>query len=136
MKGYLLKEQSFVVGEETFIESNAAENNYAIVFEDDRETGYFYALELNKETGQQQILDALHIYEVQDIPLEKRPGTIKIIWSRDWLKCALMVNNYCHAIFDFASQCGYNRNEFPPPNEIWTKGERKLRDEMIKTLFS
>jgi hypothetical protein len=135
MKGYLLKEQLFIAGEETFIESNSSENNYAVVFEDDTETGYFYAIEFNKETTQQQILDAVHIYEVEHIPVEKRPGTIKIIWSTDWLKCALLINNYCHAIFDFAGQCGYNRNEFPPPNEIWTKGERKLTDEIAATLF-
>jgi hypothetical protein len=135
MKGYLLKEQSFVAGEETFIESNSSENNYAVIFEDDTETGYFYAIQLNKETAQQQILDALHIYEVSSIPVKKRPGTVKIIWSTDWLKCALLVNNYCHAIFDFAAQSGYNRNEFPPPNEIWTKGERALTDEMVAAIF-
>jgi hypothetical protein len=135
MKGYLLKEQSFVAGEETFIESNSSENNYAVIFEDDTETGYFYAIELNKATTQQKILDALHIYEVSGIPVKKRPATVKIIWSTDWLKCALLVNNYCHAIFDFAAQSGYNRNEFPPPNEIWTKGERALTDEMVAAIF-
>jgi hypothetical protein len=135
MKGYLLNEQSFIAGEEIFVESNSSENNYAVVFEDDTETGYFYAIESNKETAQQQILDALHIYEVPDIPQKKRAGTIQIIWSTDWLKCALLVNNYCHAIFDFAARRGYNRNEFPPPNEIWTKGERKLTEEIVAAIF-
>ena len=44
MKGYLLKEQQFTAGEDTFIDSDSSENNYAVVFEDDTETGYFYAL--------------------------------------------------------------------------------------------
>lgn len=135
MKGYLLKDQAFVAGEETFIESSSSENNYAVVFEDDTETGYFYAIELSKETGGQQILDAVHIYEAGDIEAEKRPGVIKIIWSTDWLKCALLINNYCHALFDFARQGGYCRNAFPPANEIWTKGERLLTDEMVTAVF-
>jgi len=136
MKGYLLKEQAFVAGEETFIESNSSENNYAVVFEDDTETGYFYALEINKETGAQQILDALHIYEAEDIEAGKRPGVAKIIWSTDWLKCGLLINNYCQAVFDFAQQGGYCRNEFPPPNSFWTRGERTLTDTMVAVFFA
>jgi len=135
MKGYLLQEQSFIAGNETFIESFSSENNYAVVFEDDTETGYFYALQINKDTKEQQILDAVHIYEVNNIAPEQKLGTVKIIWSTDWLKCALLINNFCHAIFDFVSQGGYNRNEFPPPNDFWTKGERKLTNEMIAELF-
>jgi hypothetical protein len=135
MKGYLLKEQHFVAGEDTFIESISSENNYAVVFEDDTETGYFYAIALNAATGEQQVLDAVHIYEAEDIKLEKRPGVINILWSTDWLRSALLINNYCHAVFDFAGQGGYCRNEFPPPNEIWTKGDRTLTDEMVVNFF-
>ena len=135
MKAYLLKEQAFVAGEETFIESMSSENNYAVVFEDDTETGYFYALELNKDTNEQQVLDAVHIYEAEDIEPAKRPGYIKIFWSTDWLRCALVVNNYCQAVFDFANHGGYCRNAFPPPNDIWTKSDRMLTDEMVKAFF-
>jgi hypothetical protein len=135
MNGYLLKQQPFIAGEDTFVESISSENNYAVVFEDDTETGYFYAMELNKETGEQQILDALHIYEVDDIEPAKRPGQINIVWSTDWLRCALVINNYCHAAFDFANHGGYCRNGFPPPNDIWTKGSRALTDTMVNELF-
>lgn len=136
MKGYLLKEQSFVAGELTFVESSSSENNYAVAFEDDTETGYFYAIEIDKKTGEQQILDAVHIYEAAYIERAKRAGVINIIWSTDWLRCALLINNYCQAVFDFAHQGGYCRNEFPPPNDIWTKGNRKLTDEMVLNFFS
>jgi hypothetical protein len=135
MKGYLLKEQPFTAGEPVFIESQSSEYNYAVVFEDDSETGYFYALELD-ESGGQSILDAVHIYECASIAEPERKGVIDIIWSTDWLKCALVINSYCHAIFDFDNQGGYNRNEFPPPNETWTKGERKLTDEMVTNYFT
>lgn len=135
MKGLLLREEAFVAGEETFIESSSSENNYAVVFEDDAETAYFYAVAFDKETGAQQILDAVHIYEADEIEAAKRPGVIKILWSSDWLKCGLLINNYCYAIFDFEQHGGYCRSAFPPPNEIWTKGERTLTDDMVAAIF-
>ena len=136
MKGYLLKEQSFNVGEAVFIECASSENNYAVVFEDDKDCGYFYAVELEKATGGQRILDAVHIYDVEAVAEAHRPSDLKIIWSKDWLKCALVINSYCHAVFDFENHGGYNRNEFPPPNDIWTKGTRTLTDEMIASIFA
>ncbi len=135
MKGFLLREETFTIGEETFIDSSASENDYAVVFEDDTETAYFYALEVNKNSGEQKILDALHIYESATTPAKGKQATVKIIWSTDWQRCALVLNNYCNAIFDFEHHGGYNRNEFPPPNEIWTKGERELTNEMVIELF-
>jgi hypothetical protein len=135
MKGYLLREQTYTAGEDTFIESTSSENNYAVVFEDDSDTGYFYAVETEPATGKQNILDAVHIYNIEDIPEEQRAGVIKIVWSTNWLRCALIINNYCHAVFDFENHGGYCRNEFPPPNTFWTKGSRKLTDEMVAAFF-
>ena len=135
MNGYLLREQAYTAGESTFVECTNEENNFAVVFEDDTDTGYFYALEVEPGTGKQNILDAVHIYNLEEVPETARKGTIRIIWSKDWLRCALVINNYCHAIFDFQNQGGYCRNEFPPPNDIWTKGERKLTNEMVAAFF-
>lgn len=136
MKGYLLREQPYTAGEDTFVECTSSENNYGVVFEDDTDTGYFYAIELEPATGGQRILDALHIYNIEDIPEEEKDGIIKIIWSTDWLRCALIIDSYCHAVFDFEHQGGYCRNEFPPPNSFWTRGSRALTDEMIAGFFS
>lgn len=135
MKGYLLRQQAYTAGEDTFIESTSNENNYAVVFEDDTYTGYFYAVELDPQTGKQRILDALHIYNSEEVPAEQRAGVIKIFWSTDWLRCALVINNFCHAVFDFEHHGGYCRNEFPPPNSFWTKGDRTLTNEMVAAFF-
>ena len=136
MKGYLLKEEHFIAGEEMFIESSSSENKYAVVFEDDGETGYFYALSVNKTDGEQIVLDALHVYEAADIDDDHKSGVARILWSSDWLRCALLINRYCYAVFDFANRGGYCRSAFPPPNDIWTKGERTLTDEMVADFFS
>jgi hypothetical protein len=136
MKGFLLREQPFTVGEDTFVECMSNENNYGVVFEDDTDTGYLYAVEVEPGSGKQNILDALHIYNVEVIPPEQRKGNLTIIWSTDWQRCALIINNYCHAVVDFENHGGYCRNEFPPPNSIWTKGDRKLTNEMVAAFFS
>ena len=136
MKGYLLRKQAFVAGEDTFIESRSNENNCGVVFEDDTDTAYFYAIEIEPATGKQNILDALHIYNIEEVPEQQREGHVHIIWSTDWMRCGLIINNYCHAVFDFKNQGGYCRNEFPPPNSIWTKGERTLTNEMVTEFFS
>jgi hypothetical protein len=134
MNGYLLREQAHTAGEAIFIDCINEINKYAVAFEDDTDTGYFYAFVLDAE-GKQLVLDALHIYNIEEVPEEKRKGIIRIIWSKDWQRCALVINNYCHAIFDFENHGGYCRNEFPPPNEFWTKGERTLTNEMVTALF-
>lgn len=136
-----MQEQQFIPGQEIFIESFSPENNYGVVFEDDGETGYFYAVEKDKDGAGLRILDALHIYEVEEPDATgaqttgKPPSKLLIIWSRDWMKCALVIDGYCQALFDLEAQGGYNINEFPPPNEIWTKGERKLTDELVRQFF-
>lgn len=136
MKGFLLSDRAFTPGQDVFVECRAEESNYMVVFEDDTDTGYFYALEeVDAETGSQQILDALHIYNVEEVELPEKPWNLKIIWSKDWLKCALVINGHCQALFDFEHQGGHNLNEFPPPNEFWTKGERTLTNEMIANFF-
>jgi hypothetical protein len=135
MKGYLLKEQEIIMGEDAFIESASPENNYVVVFEDDMESGYFYAAERNSETGDLRILDMVHIYDVESIDDKARHVTLAIVWSTDWLSCALVLDNVCHALFDFKNQGGYNLNEFPPPNSFWTKDERKLTNEIITRFF-
>lgn len=153
MKGYLMQEQTFVPGEDNFIESFSPENNYGVVFEDDGETAYFYAVEKDKDTSGLRVLDALHIYEVDEFlaareaiegasaggapqkQTGKKTSKLLVIWSRDWMKCALVIDGQCQAIFNFETQGGYNINEFPPPNDIWTKGDRKLTDELIRELF-
>lgn len=154
-----MQEQSWTPGEDLFLESFSPENHYGVVFEDDGEAAYFYAVEKDDEGAGLRVLDALHIREVGDseedeLPEEDEqpgddvedgdagepgeaaaPADLKIIWSRDWLKCALVLDGFVHAIFDFENQGGYNINEFPPPNSIWTQGDRKLTPELIQRFF-
>lgn len=185
MNGYLMQEQQWTPGEDFFLESFSPENRYGVVFEDDGDSAYFYAVEKDEQGTGVRILDALHIHESEEndpaeedeAPEESEasekghpadegdpaendpaddnetseesepseederpegwddPADLKIIWSRDWLKCALVLDGYVYALFDFENQGGYNINEFPPPNSIWTHSDRKLTPELIQRFF-
>jgi len=58
------------------------------------------------------------------------------VWSHDGLIASLLINNYCHAIFDFEKNAGYCRNGFPVSNTEWTQiKNRTLTDDLIETIF-
>jgi hypothetical protein len=135
MNGYLMQQQRFVKGKDAFVESRSLENQYGVVFEDDGDTGYFYAVEIDPVGKDQQVLDALHIYQVEEDAPSENESTVLIIWSKDWLKCALVIDDECHAVFDFENHGGYNISEFPPPNSIWTKQGRELTNEIVQQFF-
>ncbi|HEX7817664.1 DUF2251 domain-containing protein [Dyella sp.] len=111
---YHVVEQPLNVGNEQFIESPAPGGRYAVVFEDDGDTGYFYALDLSK--GEQPIADALHIYNVVNIADRDQLSTVSIGWSADGTKSVLLINGHPHAVVDFSGKRGYCRTGFPPPS--------------------
>jgi hypothetical protein len=136
MNGYLMLEKDWTPGEDLFLESFSPETPFGVVFEDDGEAAYFYAVEKDREGAGLRILDALHIHERdENEPATGSPSRLQILWSRDWQKSALLVDGYVHALFDFAKHGGYNINEFPPPNAIWTNGDRRLTEEQISESF-
>lgn len=147
-------------GRRSFCREFFPESPYGVVFEDDGQTAYFYAVEKDKEGESLRVLDALHIRETGIEPEEaedeapepiadvysaaapaeppaatQKPSRLQIVWSRDWMKSALVIDGLCHALFDFIAHGGYNINEFPPPNEFWTQGDRRLTMELMQKLF-
>jgi len=106
-------EQEFFVGQPTVVEGAAPEGPFVAVFEDDESTGYFYALDSSKKG--QPIQDALQIYNVANVTDRAKLSLVKIGWSVDSLKVALLINGHPHAVFDFSTKQGYCRTGFPPP---------------------
>lgn len=122
--------QTFNVGEDTFIDCTAESGN-TVAFEDNTETGYFYAIDRENNLT---ILDGLHIYNVADISEKSKAiaSTVKILWTKDGTKSFLYLNDNCHAMFDFEIRAGYCKNSFPDNMSDWTKiKERKLTGEML-----
>jgi hypothetical protein len=129
----LALEDTFTVGHDTFFDSTSPGTSFGVTFEDDLTTGYFYAVDTNSDL---KILDALHIYNVADIIDKGKPYKIQIAWTDDGKVASLLINNYCHAIFDFETKAGYCRNAFPESNGKWTQiKERLLTDQLINDIF-
>jgi hypothetical protein len=105
-------------GEEFLVGSQSEDGRAAVVFEDDGETGYFYAC----ETVNGPIFDALHIYDVASVKDRDRRSEYKIGWSPSGRQAMLMINGHAHAVFDFDERKGWCRAGSPPPsnNNEWS----------------
>jgi len=107
---FLGAEQELIVGREIVIESDTPDEARGVVFEDDGETGYFYARDYS--VPDQLFVDALHIYNVQGVTDRDKSSRAKIIWTRDFTAAALMINLVPHAVFHFEEKCGYVKSPF------------------------
>ena len=109
---------SFTPGEETFYASDSPSASFSGVFEDDGQTGYFYAYD-RAAPDDARILDACHIYDAADVVDRDRPSEVEVIWTRDGMKAALLINDYAHAVIDFGARRAWCRSNFPPPTGQW-----------------
>ena len=129
----ITKEQTIRVGEKVVIEGPSPSALFSVVFEDDGETGYFYALDVSRQ--EDPILDALHIYDVVAVTDRDLPSQTQIVWSADGLKAALVINGYVHAVFDFEAKRGHCRDGFPPPLGDWREQQGHDWDDRALDLF-
>jgi len=125
-------EKEITVGQAVVVDGPSPLSQFAVVFEDDGETGYFYGLDTSRKDN--PILDALQIYNVSNVTDRNVPSTVQIVWSADGLKSALLINKYPHAIFDFQAKRGYCRTGFPPPSKTWSAQGHEW-DEKALELF-
>lgn len=126
-------DETFMIGSDTYFTSILPESNYGVAFEDDLESGHFYAF---RAEGEGVILDALHIYNVRDVIFKDKPSKLNILWTEDALIASLLINDYCHAVFDFTNRSGYCRNASPENVGEWRQTDgRLLTDELILKIF-
>lgn len=129
MPAELVAEETIKVGQPVIVEGPAPNTSYGAVFEDDGETGYFYGLDLLQT--EQPIVDARHIYNVDDVTDRDIPTVVQIAWSQDSLKVALIINKYPHAVIDFAARRSYCRTGFPPPQDEWAEQDVAWDDKAV-----
>jgi hypothetical protein len=103
-----------IVGEPFALEAPSPSTRFTAVFEDDGETGYLYGLD--RDSADQPIIDALHVYNVASVTDRSIPSRFQVVWSSDGMKVGLFINGCPHAVFDFAAERGYCRTGFPPPS--------------------
>ena len=115
-----MNRHAFSPGTDTWYASDSPSNDFSAIFEDDGQTGYFYAY--RRGAAQGGILDAVHIYNVANVVDRQLESTAEILWSSDGLKAALLINAWPHAVIDFGARCSYCRTGFPPPSGSWSRG--------------
>ena len=120
----------FYPGEEAYLDSKSAANDFAVVFEDDGTTGYFYALDTARED--QMILDAVHIYNAEELEDKDISSVAAIVWSASGEQAVLLINDYPHAVFDFSAERGYCRTGFPPPSPDWSSEGHEWDDVALE----
>jgi hypothetical protein len=107
------------VGKPATFEAHSPDGRYAIVFEDDGDTGFLYALDFSKKE-ENPIQEAMSIYDVKSIADRAKPSEVILVWTADNRQAALFINSYPHAVFDFEKKRGYSRSNFPKPGKWGT----------------
>jgi hypothetical protein len=132
-----MQEHTFKPGDKSFTASDATGQSNRVVFEDDGDCGYFYACDAGRDEG--MILDAVYIYSAANVVDRERDSTLSIVWSEDESKCALLINGYPHAAFDFIAKRGYARTNFPNFEEqisgCWQSQDHSWSEEAISWLY-
>jgi len=123
------------VGRKEMFQADSPAGRFSVFFEDDGETGHFYALD-QQRGPENPIVDAVHIYNVGNVQDADRPSELSIVWSVDGEKCALLINDYPHAAFDFAAKRGYCRTNFPNFEDTgtWFGASHEWSDEAVAWL--
>jgi hypothetical protein len=132
MPATVIAEDAHFIGTQTTIDAPSPMAAFSVVFEDDGETGYLYALDPGR--GENMICDALHIYNVHNVTDSDRPSLLQVAWSADGMKAVLLINQYAHGVFDFTARRGYCRTGFPPPDQGWTQHGHDW-DDSVMDLF-
>lgn len=88
-----------------------------VVFEDDGDTGYFYAVEATDDTAP-RILDAVFVYDATGDG-SAAPEIAEVRWSADGSRAALFLSGMPEAAFDFGSRRGYGRSGGPGGRQQW-----------------
>ena len=123
--------QRILPGDEAWYASDAPAGPHSVVFEDDGNTGYFYAVE--RRGADMQILDAVQIYAVRNVVDREIPSELEVRWTGDGRHAALYLNSYPHAVFDFQARRGYCRTGFPPPPQSgWSPDGHGWDDDALK----
>lgn len=122
----------FLVGQPTVVEGLSPDGRLLVVFEDDGETGYFYAVDPSCTV--QSIQDALHIYNVSNVADKELSSKVEIGWSADSRSAVLLINKHPHAVFDFQFREACCRTGFPPssPESVWASSGHAWRDEALR----
>ena len=126
------------LGWPTVIESYAEKTPFGVVFEDDGGLAYFYAVDTRH--GAHAVVDAVCIYHVTAVVNHLTPGLdahhdydVRIVWSDDQQRVALLLDGTPHAAFDFEHKRASCRSNFPEASS-WSADGHAWDDRAVEFL--
>ena len=132
---HVVARETLKVGTPVVVDADAPAGRFAVVFEDDGESGVFYAVDTDIEDGN-PVQDALLVYVAADVSDAELASTLEIGWSDDGLKALLLINDQPHAAFDFEKRQGWCVLGLPEAAiaKGWSKAGHQWADE-VEALF-
>jgi len=107
------------VGEPIIVDTRSPrEPDRVAVFEDDGATGYLYAAQGSEDDL--EILDALHVYTAEHVTDADRDHELQLVWNEEGSAVALVLDNWAHAMVDYARPLAMCIDDFPPPDGFVT----------------
>ncbi len=105
-------------------------SGFGVVFEDDGETGYFYATDEKHAT----IFDALHLYNPRDPNRLKAGEKGLIVWNGAYLRAGLFYHERFQAVIDFKNKVSCCRTGFPAKVGSWSLSNHQWKEELTEGL--
>ena len=109
MQGRLGARETIQVGEPTIVDATSEDGHWYVVFEDDGDTGTFYACQSEEPGGEVSIVATLHVYDVENVADAEVPSVVEIWWTDDGSAAALVIDDEPHAVFDFRDRRAASR---------------------------
>lgn len=131
----IVARETLHVGRPLVVDADSPGGRFATVFEDDGQSGVFYAVDTDVEEGN-PVQDALLVYACAAVTDADLASTLEIGWSDDGLKALLLINDEPHAAFDFARRQGWCLSALPEAavDRAWSTGPRQWSEE-VEALF-
>jgi hypothetical protein len=104
-------ERVITIGSGFSIYSISPSQEFAVIFEDDTDSAYLYAVSAHQ--SDREILDLMNIYTVGHVSDIRATCTARVSWSEDAWKAILVIDGYPHAVFNFLEKRGYCRTNYP-----------------------
>jgi hypothetical protein len=121
---------------DAWFESDSPTPPWAVVFEDEGDTGYLYAYDLTSGSDVRPILDAMMIYNNVALKADEPEHHAEICWSADGQQVVLYVDGTAQALIDFDRRIGCCRTDYPnfpdSPDSDWRKSSHAWDDAALQ----
>ena len=125
---------------DAFLAAESSTYPWYVVFEDEGDTGYFYACDHKRGEGELGIVDAMLIYNVKALREPEKKRLASIQWSQNGMQAVLYLDGVAQGLFDFARRIGCCRLDFPnfqaPQGESWRQASHAWDEEALKAFES